>query len=358
MAEESKEIYTEGARPSASAEAPGLTRANLRRLEGKDPVAAPLASVVSSMPPSETSHTPGIEVANAKVKAWRRAARKGKGKEAPFGTIFGAPWCEETFEIPHSEMDWSSSAQSSEWEPDWLSGEPTPPEKPKEHKCLKPGSNPRAVAPEPTSVDRGLPPGMAAHKLGLDETMELLSRVLGAGDEDAHLSALSAALRTKLGLSDLKKPPPTMSPGVELLTRDVKTCTGIHSSPMDSCPSPFHPRVRTLPVCSVGYTTEAEMKGYGLSALAPLATVHPSPLSGGTGDTGVPGSGTKAIARANLQIELPEFDPKNLPEWAEEFSEFLLLTGQQHADVRTKCTLIKKSCKKNFLQRQVKTAIR
>ena len=36
----------------------------------------------------------------------------------------------------------------------------------------------------------------------------------------------------------------------------------------------------------------------------------------------------------------------------------MLLTGQQHADVRTKCTLIKKSCKKKFLQRQVKTAIR
>ena len=90
------------------------------------------------------------------------------------------------------------------------------------------------------------------------------------------------------------------------------------------------------------------MKGYGPSALAPLATLHPSPLSGGTGDTGVSCRGTKAIATANLQMELPEFDPKNLPEWAEEFSQFLLLTGQQHADVRTKCTLIKKSCKKKF----------
>ena len=57
-------------------------------------------------------------------------------------------------------------------------------------------------------------------------------------------------------------------------------------------------------------------------------------------------------------MELPEFDRKNLPEWAEEFAEFLLLTGQQHADIRTKCTLIKKWCKKKFLQRQVKTAIR
>ena len=239
-----------------------------------------------------------------------------------------------------------------------MSGEPTPPEKPKEYECLKSGPSPRAVAPEPTSVDRGLPRRIAAPKLGLDETMELLSQVLGAGNEDPDLSALSAALKTKLGLSDLKKPPPTMSPGVELLTRDVKSCRGFGSSPMDTCSRPFHPRVRTVPVCSVGDTTEAEMKGYGLSALAPLATVHPSPLSGGTGDTGVPGRGEKAIATANFQTELPEFNPKNLPEWAEEFSEFLLLTGQQHADVRTKCTLIKKPCKKKFLQRQVETAIK
>ena len=149
-----------------------------------------------------------------------------------------------------------------------------------------------------------------------------------------------------------------MSPGVELLTRDVKSCRGIRSSPMDTCPSPFHPRARTVPGCSVGDTTEAEMKGYGLAALAPLATVYPPPPSGGTGDTGVPGRGTKAIATANLQIELPDLDPKNLPEWAEQFLEFLLLTSQQYAAVRTKCTLIKKSCKKKFLQRQVKTAIR
>ena len=36
----------------------------------------------------------------------------------------------------------------------------------------------------------------------------------------------------------------------------------------------------------------------------------------------------------------------------------MLFTGQQYADVRTKCTLIKKSCKKKFPQRQVKIAIR
>ena len=239
-----------------------------------------------------------------------------------------------------------------------MSEEPTPPEKPKQHGCLKPSPSPRAVAPKPTSVDRGLPRRLTAPKLGLDKTMELLSRVLGAGDEDPDLSALLAALKTKLRLCDLKKPHPTMSPGVEPITRDVKRCRGIRSSPMDTCPSPFLSPVKTVPACSVGATTEVEMKGYGLSALAQLATVHPSPLSGGTGDTGVPKRGRKAIATANLQIELPELDPKNLPEWAEQFSEILILTGQQHANVRTKCTLIKKSCKKKFLQRQVKTAIR
>ena len=68
------------------------------------------------------------------------------------------------------------------------------------------------------------------------------------------------------------------------------------------------------------------MKSYGLAALAPLAITHPSPPTNAIGATGGWGTG-KAIATANLQIELPEFDPKNLPEWAEEFSEFLLLTG-------------------------------
>ena len=162
---------------------------------------------------------------------------------------------------------------------------------------------------------------MAAPKLNSAEAMELVSRVLGAGDEDTALSALSAAFKAKLGLSVVKKTPPTMSPGVELLTRDVKSCTGICSSHMDTCSSPFHPRVRTVPVCSVGNTSEAAMKSYGLG---PLATTHPSgPLDG----TGYPDSagGTKAIAKKNLQMELPECHPENLPKWAEEFSQFLLL---------------------------------
>ena len=51
----------------------------------------------------------------------------------------------------------------------------------------------------------------------------------------------------------------------------------------------------------------------------------------------------RPIAQANIQLELPEFDPNNLPEWAEEFAEFVLLTGQSHVDVASKCSLLKRS---------------
>ena len=95
--------------------------------------------------------------------------------------------------------------------------------------------SPKGVSPEPTCVERGLPPRMAAPKLALDETMELLSRV------DLYLSAPSVTLKAKLRLSNLKKPPPTMSLGVEMLTMDVKSCRGIHGCPMDTFPSPFQP---------------------------------------------------------------------------------------------------------------------
>ena len=66
----------------------------------------------------------------------------------------------------------------------------------------------------------------------------------------------------------------------------------------------------------------------------------------------------RPIAEANIQLELQEFDPKNLPESAEEFAEFLLLTGQSHVDVATKCSLLKRSCKRKFLQKQVKQIVK
>ena len=63
----------------------------------------------------------------------------------------------------------------------------------------------------------------------------------------------------------------------------------------------------------------------------------------------------RPIAQANVQQELPEFDPKNMPEWAEEFAELLLPTGQSHVDVATKCSLLKRSCKKKFFAKTGET---
>ena len=59
-----------------------------------------------------------------------------------------------------------------------------------------------------------------------------------------------------------------------------------------------------------------EIEKQGLRALAPLAgrPTRPSvPTSGGW-------KSGKPIAQANIQLGLPEFDPKSLPEWAEEFA--------------------------------------
>ena len=43
---------------------------------------------------------------------------------------------------------------------------------------------------------------------------------------------------------------------------------------------------------------------------------------------------------------------------ASEFVQFLLLTGQSHVDVATKCSLLKRSCKKKILQKQVKQIVK
>ena len=56
-------------------------------------------------------------------------------------------------------------------------------------------------------------------------------------------------------------------------------------------------------------------------------------------------------------MELTQFDPKNLPEWAEAFAGFLLLSGQSNVDVATKWSLLKHSCKKTSLQNRVKQIV-
>ena len=185
----------------------------------------------------------------------------------------------------------------------------------------------------------------------LDRTAELLGELL-SGSEDPDVTALSEAVKAKSGITEpLPKPalaPP--SPGLRTLPDDLKQSRVSRVLPKVTCSSPFHPRAKTVPIAELKDVPVTETQRKGLTAQAPLAGVPPPPsgLTPGDGKSGKPN------AQANIQLELPEFDPKNLPEWAEEFAGFLLLTGQSHVDVAIKCSLLKRSGKKKFLQKQVK----
>ena len=111
-------------------------------------------------------------------------------------------------------------------------------------------------------------------KLALDETMELLTKVLGAA------TLTLEALKMKLGLCELKKFTANLSSGVGLLTRSVKSCGGIYNKYLDSCPSLFHPRVRTIVVCSVAEIPVEKMGGFGLAST--FFCCIAVPLQGGT----------------------------------------------------------------------------
>ena len=110
----------------------------------------------------------------------------------------------------------------------------------------------------------------------MDKTVELLTKIL-SGSEDPEVTALSEAIKARHGITMPLEKPVTLSPGVETLVRDVKTCRGIRSTHIASCPSPFHPRVRTIPACFVTETPTEDLAGFGLSALAPRAIANPQP---------------------------------------------------------------------------------
>ena len=217
---------------------------------------------------------------------------------------------------------------------------------------------PRAYCPTPRAPEVGPTPVEEQHHPrptygALDHTAKLLAKLL-SGSEDPDVTALSEAIKAKLGIAEpLPKPElSSPSPGLSTLAEDLKRSRVSRLLPKVTCPSPFHPRARTVPMAELQDVPVAETEKRGLSALAPLAGVSPSGLTPGGGKTGRP------IALANIQLELPEFDLKNLPQWAGEFAEFFLLTGQSNVDVATKCSLLKHSCKKKILQKQVKQIVK
>ena len=152
----------------------------------------------------------------------------------------------------------------------------------------------------------------------LDRTGELLAKFL-SGSEDPDVTALSEAVKDKLGITEPLPQPalPPSSPGLSTLDEDLKRSRVSRLLRKVICSSPFHPRARTVAIAELQNVPVTETEKRGLSAPAPLAGVPPPPsgLTPGGGKSGRP------IAQANIQLELPEFDVKNLPKWAEKFAE-------------------------------------
>ena len=128
----------------------------------------------------------------------------------------------------------------------------------------------------------------------LDRTAELLAKLL-SGSEDPDVTALSEAVKAKLGITE-PLPQPALaspSPGLSTLVEDLKRSRVSRLLPKVTCPSPFHPRARTVPIAELQDVPVTETE---LSALAPLAGVPPPPsgLTPGGGKSGRP------IAQANI----------------------------------------------------------
>ena len=176
----------------------------------------------------------------------------------------------------------------------------------------------------------------------LDRTAGLLAKLLSES-EDPDVTGLSEPVRADIGITEPLTKPAMASPPPELtsLADDLKRLRVSGLLPKVTCLSPFHSRARTLPIAKLQDVSVTEPQNKELTALAPLAGRLPPPLDPTSGG----GKSGKPITQATIQLEQPEFDSKTLPEWAEEFAEFLLLTGQSHVDVATKCSLLKRSCK-------------
>ena len=81
----------------------------------------------------------------------------------------------------------------------------------------------------------------------LDHTAELLAKLL-SGSEDPDVTALSEAIKAKLGIAEpLPKPELfSPSPGLSTLAEDLKRSSVSRLLPKVTCPSPFHHRARTV----------------------------------------------------------------------------------------------------------------
>ena len=135
------------------------------------------------------------------------------------------------------------------------------------------------ITPEvcPAYVEDSHLPGPTYGALG--RTAELLAKLL-SGSKDRDLTALSEAVRAKLGITEALPKPALASPSPGLSTHadDPKRSRVSRLLPKVTCPSRFHPRARTLPIAELQDVPVTEMAKKGLTALAPLASRPPPPF--------------------------------------------------------------------------------
>ena len=112
----------------------------------------------------------------------------------------------------------------------------------------------------------------------LDRTAGLLAKLL-SGSEDPDVTALSEAVKAKLGITEpLPKPAlASASPGLSTLAEDLKRSRVSRLLPKVTCPNPFHPRARTVPIAELQDmpVTEIEKKGANSSGTPRRCTPPP-----------------------------------------------------------------------------------
>ena len=125
------------------------------------------------------------------------------------------------------------------------------PRRPRVHK------HPRAWNPDLPTTSRASeksldPPHPEPSYGALDRTAELLAQLLSESD-DPDVTALSEAVKAKLGITEPLPKPALLSssPGLSNLADDLKGSRMSRLLPKVTCPSPFHPRARTVPTAEL-----------------------------------------------------------------------------------------------------------
>ena len=97
--------------------------------------------------------------------------------------------------------------------------------------------------------------------------------------EDPNVTAMSEAVRAQLGITEPLPKPALASPssGLSTLADDLKRSRVSRLLPEVTCPSPFHPRTRTVAIAELQDVPVTETEIKGLKALAALAG-RPPPL--------------------------------------------------------------------------------